>query len=687
MKRVTVSIFAFALFLVLGLGIGPAEAGPSRAVNGKVAIRGVGSSNISTRGVEGGFNLVGAVLPAGSQVPNIEIRTSNASGWSAWQGLEFDPDEGPDGTGQPIGSTPIWVGDASGFQIRSLSSQVDKVNIHWVRSRDNKRVTLSLGARFISHSVASPSKPAIITRAGWGADESIRQGSPSYASTLKMAFIHHTAGTNNYAASESASIVRGIYNYHVVSRGWSDIGYNFLVDKYGQIFEGRFGGIDKSVIGSHAGGFNTGSTGISLMGEFSSSPPTAQLEDSLDRLLAWKLDVHHIDPHGTSVMRSGGSTRYAEGTLVTLANISGHRDVSTTSCPGEITYGRLPAYSDQAYGMGLPKMFDSAYIPQSGSSPARFVARFSETMNWQANVTRRLDATQARKWVGTGGSFDFTWDGKDASGIALQTGAYLMQISGSSSSGAVTPYEGLKYVVNEHPNGSVVMGPDGRAWMLELGKKRHIISPAILESRIRWSEIISVRSSEIERYPTGPPLGFRDGTLIFLPDGSVWLISNGLRRHIKSPAIFDQLGYEWWNVKISSMAEAQVHSIGTPISDSLARPDGSPLMGPDGSVYVLDLGFKRHLPSPAVFESRFRWAELVMVSSQELMIYPSAVDLGFRDGSLIHSTDGSVHVIEDGSRRHIASPDLFTVMGYLWGNVLGAYHGETALHPAGQPIG
>jgi len=143
---------------------------------------------------------------------------------------------------------------------------------------------------------AATVQPRIISRAGWGADERIRRNSPEYSDTVKAAFVHHTVQSNSYSPSESAALIRADYLYHVRSRGWNDIGYNFLVDRYGRVFEGRYGGITRVVLGAHAGGFNTNTTGVALLGTFTTAHPTGPMVAGLERLLAWKLDLTHVDP-------------------------------------------------------------------------------------------------------------------------------------------------------------------------------------------------------------------------------------------------------------------------------------------------------------------------------------------------------------------------------------------------------
>ncbi|MGW1075843.1 peptidoglycan recognition protein family protein [Streptomyces sp. NPDC002537] len=185
------------------------------------------------------------------------------------------------------------------------------------------------------------SRPRIVTRAGWGADESLRERGFAYTKTVKAAFVHHTASGNNYSCSDSASVIRGIYRYHVVSSGWRDIGYNFLVDRCGTIYEGRAGGVAKPVMGAHTLGFNTNSMGIAVLGTFGSSSPPNAAVNALSSLTAWKLGLFGANPRGTTHLVSGGGNLFKKGSSVKLKVISGHRDGYATECPGDRLYSRL----------------------------------------------------------------------------------------------------------------------------------------------------------------------------------------------------------------------------------------------------------------------------------------------------------------------------------------------------------
>ncbi|MGY5014793.1 peptidoglycan recognition protein family protein [Streptomyces sp. 900105755] len=184
-------------------------------------------------------------------------------------------------------------------------------------------------------------RPRIVTRRGWGADESLREKGFVYTGKVKAAFVHHTDSGNGYRCSDAPSVIRSIYRYHVVSMGWRDIGYNFLVDKCGTIYEGRAGGAAKAVRGAHTLGFNNNSTGIAVIGTFGSHKPPAAAVTGIAKLTAWKLGLSGANPKGKTYLKSGGGNLYPKGKNVRLNVISGHRDGYATDCPGAKLYAKL----------------------------------------------------------------------------------------------------------------------------------------------------------------------------------------------------------------------------------------------------------------------------------------------------------------------------------------------------------
>ena len=335
----------------------------------------------------------------------LELRTRPPGGrWSRWQPVQEDDGDVPDASSaearQTSGwrlSAPVWVGRAVGIEVRAIG-RVTRARALTVRSPVSKvplRVTAATGM------------PRVVLRSGWQADESIRRAKPVYADTLRMAYVHHTAGTNTYSRLEAPAVVRGIEVYHVEGNGWNDIGYNALVDRFGTVYEGRFGGLDRNVVGAHAKGFNTGSFGIAVMGDFRTVDPPPAAVDALVRTLAWRLDLAHVDPLSTFNAISSGNERFAPGIPVFLRAISGHRDTGLTTCPGERLYAQLPTIARRVAALGLPKVYAPAAMADE-SGGVRFTARLSSSLPWTAVVTDAAGVELGRG-EGTGTTVDWTW--------------------------------------------------------------------------------------------------------------------------------------------------------------------------------------------------------------------------------------------------------------------------------------
>src|SRR5690606_28751950 len=141
--------------------------------------------------------------------------------------------------------------------------------------------------------------PTIYSRAQWGADERMRDKSSLRYGTISAGFVHHTVNANDYTAEQVPGIIRSIYAYHTRSRGWSDIGYNFLVDRFGRIWEGRYGGVDKAVVGAHTLGYNDYAFAMSAIGNFETVQPPAEVIAAYGQLFAWKLGLHGVNPAST----------------------------------------------------------------------------------------------------------------------------------------------------------------------------------------------------------------------------------------------------------------------------------------------------------------------------------------------------------------------------------------------------
>ena len=297
------------------------------------------------------FDLLG-VRVAGADA-EVEVRARGLDGrWTEWLPAHAADGHGPDaggsgertaGAGESSLTDPVWTGPARAFELRARRPLHDA---RVVLVDAGRPATAAAARRYVNTNLpAGAGQPRIIARSSW-ATASCRPRVPAVFGAIDLAFVHHTVSSNSYAPSQSAGMVRSICLFHKYGNGWNDIGYNFVVDRYGQIFEARAGGVDEAIVGAQAGGYNVYSTGVALLGTFSGAGPPRKTFDTLARLLAWKLALHGVEVPGkvtVQVTRTGAPySRYRAGARVRLNRISGHRDADTTTCPGAGMYRQLP---------------------------------------------------------------------------------------------------------------------------------------------------------------------------------------------------------------------------------------------------------------------------------------------------------------------------------------------------------
>ncbi|WP_328523781.1 peptidoglycan recognition protein [Kribbella sp. NBC_00359] len=284
--------------------------------------------------------------PQGTQPVSAKVRVQRDGSWTDWQALQVEDDHGPDPSApegiERAGTDPLWVGNATGVQASAVTSSGTTVSDAKViliqpgvldTDADEPRAS---GVIQPEASRAPYPMPAMVSRKRWGADERLRSHNgaacarPKYTTTVQAAFVHHTADRNDYTRTQVPAMVRAMYTYHVKSRGWCDLGYNFLVDRFGRAFEGRYGGAQLPVLGAHTAAFNSNSFGVAVIGNFENTAPPAAMLEMTARVIAWKLDANYRSPHATIVL--DGSR---------LHTVSGHRDTKATACPGQQLYSKL----------------------------------------------------------------------------------------------------------------------------------------------------------------------------------------------------------------------------------------------------------------------------------------------------------------------------------------------------------
>lgn len=290
---------------------------------------------LSARADVDGLATAGITWREGAAPQSVEVRTRTGAGWSPWEQVDTEDGGRPGSRG---GTEPIVLGRVDEVEVRLRTAGGAAVQDPVLTVIDPGTVALASSAAAAPQTMSAtasdpgvPPQPEILPRSAWGADESNMTWAPGQGA-VTAGVVHHTAGTNDYAPEDVPAILRGIYEYHADTRDWGDIGYNFFVDKYGRIWEGRSGGIRHATPGAHAVGYNSLSTGVSVLGDYTATAPSQASFDAVASLLAWKLSLHGARADSTVVLN--GSP---------LPAVLGHRDLpgAATACPGTMLWNRL----------------------------------------------------------------------------------------------------------------------------------------------------------------------------------------------------------------------------------------------------------------------------------------------------------------------------------------------------------
>jgi hypothetical protein len=286
--------------------------------------------------------------------PDLAVRSRADGEWSDWLPVPAlaDRPDASSGEGVARGSTELmWIGPSDGVQVRVGGVRPRGLTLvllqPWAQPGDDGE-NAEADEPFGRTTAARGARPGLVPRPDthgrrqWGARESWRDGRPRYNYTIKQVHVHHTVNSNNYGRHDVPALLRGIYRYHTRYLGWSDIGYNFLVDRFGRIWIGRAGGASRPVRGAHTLGFNSTSAGVAVIGNFELVRPSDAVLDAVAAVAAWKLQPFHRNPLGTVRVWSQGSDRFRPGRRVRLPTIDGHRDTNRTACPGRHLYHHIP---------------------------------------------------------------------------------------------------------------------------------------------------------------------------------------------------------------------------------------------------------------------------------------------------------------------------------------------------------
>lgn len=340
--------------------------------------------------------------------PAFRLRSRRDDDWGPWTTvppMHGGQDTGTEGRSKHAGTELLWVGRSSGVQYEVSGARPDRLRLVLLYPRPRLSDS-SLDARssgsILTKSAPAALEPLLLSRQDWGADETWRNGGPAFNHLMQQVHVHHTANGNDYASDEVPTLIRGIYRYHTHYLGWSDIAYNFLVDRFGVIWEGRAGGSELLVRGAHTRGFNSSSTGVAVIGNFDEVRPTSAILRSVAQIAAWKVHESGGWPRGKVRVRSEGSDLYKPDELVTLRVIDGHRDTNETACPGQYLYEALPVIRRRAGK--LVRAAEAAAQPVQSLSPPTITgsASVGSELVLQPGAYDPPDATLTIVWLRSG---------------------------------------------------------------------------------------------------------------------------------------------------------------------------------------------------------------------------------------------------------------------------------------------
>jgi hypothetical protein len=372
--------------------------------------------------VADGVQLVGVTWDAAvTAPPQVEVRWRTPQGWTPWEPAEDDGDalDEQDRAGTRPGTEPVWRPQGADLVAVRIGGAVPGAELVTVGDGPVRSAGRSLGLPTASAAVEHGLLGTVHTRADWGADERMRKGRPSHAGAVRAVVVHHTAGGNDYRPQDVPARLRADYAYHVRSRGWADLGYNLVVDKWGRLWEGRAGGLGNAIVGTHAQGFNTGTLGVSVMGDYTKATAEPAVVHALARVAAHAGRTWRFDPAGWTRLRSGGSPRYADGTVVSLPTVHGHRDTGRTACPGQL-YDLLQDVRDRARVLlaGPPAVtsLEVGGTPLHAPAPMSVDARLSRPA-WWAVVVHDPTGREVVRAEGLSAEPSLRWDGMQSSGV------------------------------------------------------------------------------------------------------------------------------------------------------------------------------------------------------------------------------------------------------------------------------
>lgn len=489
-----------------------------------------------------------------------------------------------------------------------------------------------------------------------------KQPPPPYSSVERIV-IHHTGG--NVKGKDKIKVIREIFKYHTLTRGWGDIGYHFIVAQDGTIYEGRYGG--NGVRGAHVfydkkcENYNSGTVGIAVLGDFTETKPPDVVYESLARLVAWIAVSNNLkigqmekethvwtypikDDQEKEASQRCDFTKGGFNATFTGPVVLGHNDIEKdTTCPGSIDIGKV-----RAKAQDLVKSFQSylyGMVTEDGKKQY-----WSLENGFRTKVPNKV--------------------GKKVIMVKRKQLTYFPR--------AERP---------DLPSGSLVKGErKDRIYIISQGKKRPVLTQDILKERgLAGKKVHSLPARELAYFPTGKPVLFPEGTLLKVNKApEVFLIKGEKRHHITAPAVMSQLGLDPEKIKVVSREVLEAH----PKGDPLLLKEGSLVKGPTPNVYKIEKQKRRLIPSMKLFKTLgFDWGNIITLDSLQLSFYKQGPPMLYPDGNFLRDrlTD-KVFYIKNGYKNWVKNKHVFKQLGGRWGKVKHLSHDYLSYYPEGVTL-
>ncbi|OHA53390.1 MAG: hypothetical protein A2991_00080 [Candidatus Terrybacteria bacterium RIFCSPLOWO2_01_FULL_58_14] len=444
--------------------------------------------------------------------------------------------------------------------------------------------------------------------------------------------------------------IQGVYRSHAVTRGWGDIGYNYIIDRQGRIYEGRYGGNGVRAAHIYADArcenLNVGSAGVLLLGDLRGGPMTSAQSESLARLAGWLGATNGVDfsevSATTTTWRNPGS--------------GGQCDLTQGGFTGSLTAARLVSHGDVEPG-------NSDYFDLS---PQRILA---ETFSAQFSAfAYQSDANAPAYFI------------RDGALHEASSGSAMLQID--SAQLALFPRASAAAL----PDGTLVKSPTrSRVYVIESGKRRPVPTADLFVARgYQWEAIQTIADRELALIRLGAPVPYLDSALVKGSGQDVFVFEGGSLRHVTSAALFSALKYVWTSIRTLLDQDIEQYPKGEPKT----FPDGTLVKSPAPRVYRIEGGARRAVLSAQLFSSlKFSWSEIKQLSDEELGRYPEGTALAWPDGALLRGEGQErVYLIQQGYRRWIQTAEAFREFGYRWQDIRIVALEEILSAPEAQPI-